>query len=129
MDKKNTKELAVVKLSIIDRIKNIFKKLFSSNKEQEKEMKEVQEKQKENTFITSIKIEENDEEKRLLKLQTLISEDVITEEELPQKSNIPTIPEDIKALHQLYDKQILELKKSIDDYREKILKLRMNISE
>ena len=121
MDKKNTKELAVVKLSIIDRIKNIFKKLFSSNKEQEKEMKEVQEKQKENTFITSIKIEENDEEKRLLKLQTLISEDVITEEELPK--------EDIKALHQLYDKQILELKKSIDDYREKILKLRMNISE
>lgn len=119
MDKKNTKELAVVKLSIIDRIKNIFKKLFSSKKE--KEMKEVQEKQKENTFITSIKIEENDEEKRLLKLQTLISEDVITEGELPE--------EDVKALHELYDKQILELKKSIDDYREKILKLRMNISE
>lgn len=118
MDKNNTKELTVVKLSIIDRIKNIFKKLFSKK---EIEVVEKEEKQKENTFINSIKIEESDEEKRLLKLQTLISEDIITEEELPK--------EDIKALHELYDKQILELKKSIDDYRERILKLRMNISE
>lgn len=118
MDKNNTKELTVVKLSIIDRIKNIFKKLFSKK---EIEVVEKEEKQKENTFINSIKIEENNEEKRLLKLQTLISEDIITEEELPA--------EDIKALHELYDKQILELKKSIDDYRERILKLRMNISE
>lgn len=118
MDKNNTKELTVVKLSIIDRIKNIFKKLFSKK---EIEVVEKEEKQKENTFINSIKIEENNEEKRLLKLQTLISEDIITEEELPA--------EDIKALHELYDKQILELKKSIDDYREKILKLRMNITE
>lgn len=121
MDKNNTKELAVVKLSIIDRIKNIFRKLFSSKKEIETQKNEVQEKQKENTFISSIKIEENDEEKRLLKLQTLIAEDVITEEELTE--------EDVKALHQLYDRQILQLKKEIDDYREKILKLRMNISE
>ncbi len=120
MDNNNTKELAVVRLNIIDRIKNIFKKLFSK-KEKETEIVEIKEKQKENTFINSIKIEEDDEEKRLLKLQTLISEDIISEEELPA--------EDIKALHQLYDKQILELKKSIDDYREKILKLRMNISE
>lgn len=118
MDKNNTKELTVVKLSIIDRIKNIFKKLFSKK---EIEVVEKEEKQKENTFINSIKIEENNEEKRLLKLQTLILEDIITEEELPA--------EDIKALHELYDKQILELKKSIDDYRERILKLRMNISE
>lgn len=118
MDKNNTKELTVVKLSIIDRIKNIFKKLFSKKKI---EVVEKEEKQKENTFINSIKIEENDEEKRLLKLQSLIAEEVITEEELPT--------EDVKALHELYDKQILELKRSIDDYREKILKLRMNISE
>lgn len=118
MDKNNTKELTVVKLSIIDRIKNIFKKLFSKK---EIEVVEKEEKQKENTFINSIKIEENNEEKRLLKLQTLISEDIITEEELPA--------EDVKALHKLYDRQILQLKKEIDDYREKILKLRMNISE
>lgn len=118
MDKNNTKELTVVKLSIIDRIKNIFKKLFSKK---EIEVVEKEEKQKENTFINNIKIEENNEEKRLLKLQTLISEDIITEEELPA--------EDVKALHKLYDRQILQLKKEIDDYREKILKLRMNITE
>lgn len=120
MNKNNTKELTVVRSSIIDRIKNIFKKLFSK-KEKEIETIEKEEKQKENTFINSIKIEENDEEKRLLKLQTLIAEDVITEEELPE--------EDVKLLHKLYDSQILQLKKEIDDYRERILKLRMNISE
>ncbi len=119
MNKNNTKELAVVKLSIIDRIKNIFKKLFSSKTETRED--KVQETQKENNFVNSIKIEENDEEKRLLKLQTLIADDVITEEELPE--------EDVKALHELYDRQILDLKKEIDDYRERILKLRMNISE
>ncbi len=118
MDKNNTKELTVVSSSIIDRIKNIFKKLFLKK---EIEVVEAEEKQKENTFINSIKIEESDEEKRLLKLQSLIAEEVITEEELPT--------EDVKALHELYDKQILDLKKSIDEYREKILKLRMNISE
>lgn len=121
MDKNNTKELTVIKLSIIDRIKNIFKKLFSKKEKETEEVVKIEEKQKENTFINSIKIEEDDEEKRLLKLQTLISEEVITEEELPT--------EDVKALHELYDKQILDLKKSIDEYREKILKLRMNISE
>lgn len=118
MGKNNTKELAVVKLSIIDKIKNIFKKLFYKN---EKEVIEIEEKQKENNFINSIKIEESDEEKRLLKLQKLIADDIVTEEELPE--------EDIKALHKLYDRQILQLKKEIDDYREKILKLRMNINE
>lgn len=120
MDKNSTNELTIVRLSIIDKIKNFFKKLFSK-KEKEIETIEKEEKQKENTFINSIKIEENDEEKRLLKLQTLIAEDVITEEELPE--------EDVKSLHKLYDKQILQLKKEIDDYREKILKLRMNITE
>ncbi len=120
MDNNNTKELAVVRLNIIDRIKNIFKKLFSK-KEKETEIVEIKEKQKENTFINSIKIEEDDEEKRLLKLQTLISENIVTEEELPE--------EDVNALHKLYDRQILQLKKEIDDYREKILKIRMNINE
>lgn len=119
MDKKNSNELTVVKENIIDKIKNFFKKLFSK-KVEEKEVETVNTK-KENDFINSVKIEEDNEEKRLLKLQTLIAEDVITEEELPE--------EDVKALHKLYDKQILELKKEIDEYREKILKLRMNISE
>lgn len=50
-----------------------------------------------------MKIEEDSEEKRLLKLQTLIADEVITEEELPE--------EDVKSLHKLYDRQILQLKK------------------
>ncbi len=116
MDKNSTKELTIVRLSIIEKIGNFLKKLFSK-----KENLEVQEIKKENTFISNIKIQENDEEKRMLKLQTLIADDIVTEEELPE--------EDVNALHKLYDKQILQLKKEIDDYREKILKLRMNISE
>lgn len=121
MDKDNTKELTVVRISIIDRIKDIFKKIFSKKKEVEEIESKEEKAKKENAFINSVKIEENDDEKRLLKLQTLIADDVITEDELPE--------EDVKALHQLYDRQILQLKKEIDDYREKILKLRMNISE
>lgn len=119
MDKNNSNELTVVNENILDKIKNFFKKLFSK-KEEEKQVETVQTK-KENDFINSVKIEEDNEEKRLLKLQSLLEEDLITEEEIPE--------EDVKALHRLYDRQILELKKSIDEYREKILKLRMNINE
>jgi len=121
MDKNNSNELTVVKETILDKIKNFFKKLFSKNEKEKLEKIETIETKKENDFINSVKIEEDNEEKRLLKLQSLLVEDVITEEELPE--------EDVKALHRLYDKQILELKKSIDEYREKILKLRMNINE
>lgn len=123
MDKKNSNELTVVKENILDKIKKIFKKLFSKKENVEKieEITKTEEEKIENTFINSVKIEEDNEHNRLLKLQNLISEDIITEKELPE--------EDVKALHKLYDEQILELKKSIDEYREKILKLRMNISE
>ena len=119
MDKNNSNELTVVKENILDKIKNFFKKLFS--KKEEEKIEETVKVKKENDFINSVKIEEDNEEKRLLKLQSLIVEDVINEDELPE--------EDVKALHELYDRQILELKKSIDEYREKILKLRMNINE
>ena len=123
MDKKNSNELTVVKENILDKIKKIFKKLFykKENVEKIEEITKTEEEKIENTFINSVKIEEDNEHNRLLKLQNLISEDIITEKELPE--------EDVKALHKLYDEQILELKKSIDEYREKILKLRMNISE
>lgn len=119
MDKNSTNELTIIRLGIIDKIKSFFKKLFSKKEKIEKV--EVQETKKENTFINNIKIQEDDEEKRLLKLQALIADDIVTQEELPE--------EDIEALHKLYDRQILQLKKEIDDYREKILKLRMNINE
>lgn len=118
MDKNNSNELTIVKESILDKIKNFFKKIFSKKEEEKIETVEVK---KENDFINNVKIQEDSEEKRLLKLQSLIVEDVITEDELPE--------EDVKALHKLYDKQILDLKKEIDEYREKILKLRMNINE
>lgn len=116
MDKKDINELTVIKESIFCKIKKLFKNLFS------KEHKElnITEVKKENNFLSRLKIEEDNEEKRLLKLQSLIAEDVITEDELPK--------EDVIELHKLYDKQILDLKKEIDEYREKILKLRMNIN-
>lgn len=125
MDKNNTKELTVVKENIFDKIKNFFKKLFSKQEPEEVHEITTEEKtknvEKENSFINRVKIEEDNEEKRLLKLQSLIAEEIITEDELPE--------EDVKALHALYDKQILDLKRSIDEYKEKILKLRMNIKE
>ena len=54
-------------------------------------------------------------------MQSLLAEEVIAEEELPD--------DDIKALHELYNKQILQLKREIDEYRQKTLKLRMNKQE
>lgn len=121
MNNKNSNELMVVKENLLDKIKNFFKKLFSKKQEDKIEEVETVVEEKENNFIKNVKIEEDNEEKRLLKLQALIVEEVITEDELPQ--------EDIKSLNMLYDKQILDLKKSIDEYREKILKLRMNIND
>lgn len=122
MDKRDSKELTVVKATIFDKIKDFLKKLFSKKEKTKAEIiEEVQQEIKENDFINRIKIEEDKEEARLNKLQNLIAEDVISEDELPE--------EDVKALHNLYDSQILELKKQIDGYREKILKLRMNINE
>lgn len=118
MDKNNSNELTIVKENILDKIKNFFKKLFSKR---EYEKVEAVEMKKENDFINNVKTQEENEEKRLLKLQSLIVEDIITEDELPK--------EDVKALHKLYDRQILELKKIIYEYKEKILKLRMNINE
>ena len=114
---KSSKELTVMKESFFDKIKQFFKKLFSK-KEENVEQSEIK---KENDFLSRVKIEEDNEEKRLLKLQSLIAEEVITEEELPD--------DDIKALHELYNKQILQLKREIDEYRQKTLKLRMNINE
>lgn len=114
---KSNKELTVVKESFFDKVRKFFKKLFSKKEE----VVEITENQKENDFLSRVKIEEDNEEKRLLKLQSLIEEEVITEEELPE--------DDEKELHKLYDKQIFDLKKEIDVYRQKILKLRMNINE
>ncbi len=114
---KSNKELTVVKESFFDKVRKFFKKLFSKKEE----VVEITENQKENDFLSRVKIEEDNEEKRLLKLQSLLAEEVITEEELPD--------DDIKALHELYNKQILQLKREIDEYRQKTLKLRMNKQE
>lgn len=114
---KSGKELTVMKESFFDKIKQFFKKLFSK-KEENVEQTEIK---KENDFLSRVKIEEDNEEKRLLKLQSLLAEEIIAEEELPD--------DDIKALHELYNKQILQLKREIDEYRQKTLKLRMNKQE
>ena len=133
---KDTKELTVVKTTVFDKIKNFFKILFLKNKknieddeiladntvksEQSIQMENLN-KTSSNDFVNNVKVEEDTEEARLIKLQSLIAEDVIKEEELPD--------EDIKALNKLYDKQILELKKNIDEYKQKIVKLREKINE
>lgn len=119
MDKENSKELIVVREGFFDKLKKFLKKLFSKKDNIQED--EIQNEEKDDSFKNRVKIEEDSEGQRLRKLQNLINDEEITEAELPN--------EDIKALHELYDTQILELKKSIDEYREKILKLRMNIKE
>lgn len=128
MEESKNNKLIVAKETVFDKIIGFFKKIFSKKNKEEVNnnpniIDDTKEKGSRNTtFSEGIKVKQNNEnEDRLTNLQKLIAEDMITEDELPE--------EDIKELHKLYDSQILELKRSIDEYREKILKIRMNISE
>lgn len=69
-------------------------------------------------FLESIKSIEN-EQTRLLKLQKQYRSKIIKEKDLSQ--------EQVNALCKLYDKQILELKKSNEKRKKKILEYKRNL--
>lgn len=73
-----------------------------------------------NNFKQSIKVEEDKERLRLLKLQDDFSKGYILEEEISE--------EDVEKLHQLYDEQIEELNKSTENYKRKIMEIRKKLN-
>lgn len=121
--KKNTDEKSLVRVnenSIFYKIKKFFRNLFNKNNSADNTIIEEtavikQDEEKRNQFIEQIrKIE--DEETTLLKLQKKYRNGEIKEEDLTD--------EQVSSLCKLYDKQILNLKKSNEIKKQKILEHR-----
>ena len=113
--------LMPVNENIFTKIKNYLKKLFKQQIikdckiENTDNILENQEKIKDSIFVQSIKIEETEEQK-LLQLQKLIREKKITENYLSE--------EEKNKLRKLYNYQIEDLRKSILQKRNKIMKIK-----
>lgn len=113
--------LIPIKESIFSKIKNFFKNLFGQetieNYELENTENIIEDKQeiKNSIFAENIKVEETEEQK-LLKLQRLIREKRISENDLSA--------EEKAKLRKLYNSQIEELRNSILQKRNKIMKIK-----
>lgn len=113
--------LMPVKENIFDKIKNFFKNLLNQNTvenyeiENSEDVVENQQQIKNSIFADNIKVEETEEQK-LLKLQRLIREKRISEQDLSI--------EERDKLRNLYKSQIQNLKKSIMQKRNKIMKIK-----
>lgn len=116
--KENTQEKNLIEKSeksILGKIKNFFKNLFSKNKrDTNNEVADepiVNVEENNNEFKETIKITA-DEETKLLELQRMYHNGAIAENDLTD--------EQIDALCDLYDKQIAEIKKTIKMKEEEI---------
>ena len=113
--------LMPVNENIFTKIKNYLKKLFKQQIikdckiENTDNILEKQEEIKDSIFVQSIKSEETEEQK-LLQLQKLIREKKITENDLSE--------EEKNKLRKLYNSQIEDLRKSILQKRNKIMKIK-----
>lgn len=75
---------------------------------------------KNNDFANSLIVEENNEEKELLKLQEEFEQGLVKEEDLSQ--------EQVAKLEKLYNKQIEELNQSFLDYKNKIISIKKQLA-
>lgn len=110
--------------NIFAKIKTFFKTLFKLNNNVPNYNYAVEQGDvmsiKNNDFTSSIKIEENNEEKELLKLQEKFEQGIIQEEDLSQ--------EQVDKLEQLYNKQIEELNEKFLDYKDKIISIKKKLA-
>lgn len=124
--KENTEEKSLIQVNengIFYRIKRFFINLFhrekyNVNTSTSEENKHNEINNHRSAFIESIKNIE-DEETKLLKLQKRYRSGEIKEEELTQ--------EQVKALSNLYDKQIESLRKSNEIRKQKLLEHRIKL--
>ena len=126
--KENTQEKSLVQVhenGIFNKIKNFFKNLFNRNNNTTnnyaiaKEDKSIVESENtKNAFMESVKNIE-DEETKFLKLQKQYRSGEIKEEELTQ--------EQVSSLCALYDKQIVNLRKSNEIKKQKLLEYRRKL--
>lgn len=119
----NDKSLSTINENdVFSKIKNFFKRIFGTEKQDTSIMQEnIEVKKEKNSFEESIRVVEN-EETKLLKLQKLYRSGKIKEKDLTQ--------EQVVSLCELYDKQIEQLRKSNELRKQKLLlyrnKLRTN---
>ena len=110
--------------NIFAKIKTFFKTLFKLNNNVPNYNYAVEQGDvmsiKNNDFTSSIKIEENNEEKELLKLQEKFEQGIIQEEDLSH--------EQVDKLEQLYNKQIEELNEKFLDYKDKIISIKKKLA-
>ena len=113
--------LIPVNESIFSKIKSFFKKIFGQQTikdykiDNTDNMIENQEEIRNLNFTENIKIEETEEQK-LMRLQKLVREKRISENDLSE--------EEIEKLRKLYNSQIENLRKSILQKRNKIVKIK-----
>lgn len=113
--------LIPIKENIFDKIKKFFTNLFNRNMVEDYEIEtsedivENQQQIKNSIFAENIKVKETEEQK-LLKLQRLIREKRISEQDLSI--------EERDKIRNLYNLQIQNLKKSIMQKRNKIMKIK-----
>ena len=115
MNKSKETLLIINSNSIWDKMKMFFKKLFFKNekitkKDRVKETEIPNKNDNTNSFLKDIKIKEN---KELLYLQNQFKMGKIKEKDLSIEERI--------GLEKLYKQQIYDLKKSIENYKNKIL--------
>ena len=121
---KNTYEKSLVKVdnSIFGRIKLFFKNLFKSNIQESAINENIiieQEKSntiQENNFVTNIKIQENKQNLRLTKMSKDLESGKIIEEDLCEH--------ELQELREFYLQQIEEKKQSIENYKNRIIKMK-----
>ena len=118
--KENTQEKSLVQVNenIFYKIKRFFKNLFNKNNDIIDNYTVVENENKKNSFMESIKNIE-DEETLILKLQKKYRSGEIKEEDLTE--------EQVNSLCALYDKQIENLRKSNEIRKQKLLEYRRKL--
>ncbi len=108
------KELVEYKEGFFTKIKN---KILNMFKKQNKENvnSSVVSKEENSSFTAAIKVEENEEKSRILKLQKAYQRGAILEEEIKE--------DDYKKLVELYEEQNRELEEKINQKKEELKKL------
>lgn len=121
---KNTYEKSLVKVNIFGRIKLFFRNLFKNSTLEEDIITEnvIEEKNnlvKENNFINNIKLSEKKLNLRLQKMSKDLESGKIIEEDLCEQ--------ELQELREFYQQQIEEKKASIENYKNRIIKIKSQL--
>ena len=121
---KNTYEKSLVKINIFGRIKLFFRNLFKNSILEEDIITEnvIEEKNnlvKENNFINNIKLSEKKLNLRLQKMSKDLESGKIIEEDLCEQ--------ELQELREFYQQQIEEKKASIENYKNRIIKIKSQL--